>query len=306
MATNPLSLALWAAVALLVLLGVLLLAWHEGRYRDASRRADRRVRAMPGTARTARPASPASPGTGRPSSPYGDVPWDGIDPPARPPSGPRRPPGTEYPTVPSTPEQSVGDAGERLVARVVEARGHACLPACYVETPWGYAQVDHLVRAGDAIVVIETKNWAGTLSGPGRSGRWSVRRPGKPDDDRHSPVRQVEGTARAIAGLLHGGPPVEHLVVLAGSARPPPGADPCVVALHDLPGRLDDIAARRGPDARGDRAWAELLYAVATTPQATAALAHAVDIGRRVPPTPSGRGLRSLARYAGSRRTTRP
>ena len=63
-------------------------------------------------------------------------------------------------------------------------------------------QIDHLVIAPSGIYVVESKFWAGTLSGDARDAQWTQKRPNGPAKAVKSPVLQAERQRRMFIALL--------------------------------------------------------------------------------------------------------
>ncbi len=254
MPSNP-AWAACAAVIAMALAALVLLARQQRDYlsRAPRRRARGRPNARPARARIAEEAA-----------------W------TRPPPRRRRPPPAPTGTF------AVGAEGEARVARALAAFGARSLDGKYLETDGGYVQFDHVARVGGTLVVVETKNWAGSLAGAGLSPNWERRRASGETDVFPSPVRQVQAQARRLREFLGPGDhAIAHLVVLAGSAGPPAGAPRCVVALRDLGARLAEIRDREGDPAAARVAFARLSVGIDRTPQEQARMAHAMDHERR-------------------------
>ena len=157
-----------------------------------------------------------------------------------------------------------GRRGEAAVAGVLARAGYPALHDVIVRDAWGLTQVDHVVRLPDGIAVLETKSWAGTVTGRVRDRRWLQELGGgRVRTLLRNPVMQNDRHVRAVRRVAGSGVPVCGLVVSAGAAR----------FCGDLEGavvRLDGVAARLraglavGCDVRRlDEAWRALTAAAA-------------------------------------------
>lgn len=114
-----------------------------------------------------------------------------------------------------------GRSGERRVAEqlaVLDDR-HAVFNDVTLRSGLRRAQIDHLVIGPHGVVVMETKNWSGTLVGSADDSVWRQMRPGQPPRRLDNPLRQNEQHAAVVRDLLRragvGEVPVESLVVMA-------------------------------------------------------------------------------------------
>jgi hypothetical protein len=114
----------------------------------------------------------------------------------------------------------IGRKGERAVARVLSALGVPALHDALLPDLLGVTQLDHLVRAPDAILVIETKTYGGHITGTLDSAGWVQHLDG--GETRHAfqnPVHQNFRHCRAVEPALAGlDVVVAGLIVSAGSA----------------------------------------------------------------------------------------
>lgn len=81
-------------------------------------------------------------------------------------------------------------------------------------------QIDHLVVAPSGLFVIESKFWAGTLSGDVRDTQWTQTRPGGRSKIVKSPVLQVERQRRMLTALLATKVPEDRIHALAVFTHP--------------------------------------------------------------------------------------
>jgi hypothetical protein len=121
-------------------------------------------------------------------------------------------------------------------------------------------EIDHLVRAPDGIVVIETKTWMGLVSGAPHAGDWEQRASGQVRRFRN-PLRQNAMHLQAVRNVLGGRPvPLRGLVTFAGTARLAPELGDCVVPAATLVTVLRESVGPLSPAADTDigAAWRAL------------------------------------------------
>jgi len=159
--------------------------------------------------------------------------------------------------------------GRKSEAAVAEVLARAGLPALHdvvLRDGRGLTQVDHLVRLPGGIVVLETKAFAGVVTGGVRDRHWVQHlRDGAVRTAFLNPLLQNHRHVRAVWEAAGAGVPVAGLVVSAGAGRFCGDLEFVVVRLADLAGRLCELHANTdgcGP-ARLDAAWARLTAAAA-------------------------------------------
>ncbi len=130
-----------------------------------------------------------------------------------------------------------GRKGESAVARGLARLGFPALHDALLADVFGVTQVDHLVRAADAILVIETKTLAGHITGTRHSAEWMQHLAG--GESRHvfqNPVHQNHRHCRAVRAALSGlDVPIVGYVVSAGSATFCEELESAVVPIDQLP-----------------------------------------------------------------------
>lgn len=121
-----------------------------------------------------------------------------------------------------------GFLGEWRVARLLRRQGLDARHDVLLPHPdgAGWTQIDHLVRLPDRILVIETKNLGGRLTGGGRDARWT-QRCGRRSFSILNPLHQNALHLRAVRAVVGRDVRVQGLVLLVGRAwideRLPPG-----------------------------------------------------------------------------------
>ena len=158
-----------------------------------------------------------------------------------------------------------GRKSENAVAHALAALGCSALHDVILADLLGVTQVDHLVRAPDAILVIETKTYGGYISGTPDGGEWLQHLAN--DEVRHvfqNPARQNHRHCRAVEAALAGHDvPIVGAIVSAGSATFCAELEGIVVPI----GRLGDLFRPLPPRAHDavalERAWHQLVAAVA-------------------------------------------
>ncbi len=159
-----------------------------------------------------------------------------------------------------------GRRGEAAVAGVLARAGFPALHDVIVRDAWGLTQVDHLVRLADGIAVLETKAFAGTVTGHVGDRRWVQElRGGRVRTAFGNPVMQNERHVRAVRRVAGSGVAVCGLVVSAGAARFCGELEGAVVGLDGLAARLRAGPAVACDVRRLDAAWRALTAAAART-----------------------------------------
>ncbi|KDE19298.1 DNA topoisomerase I [Acetobacter aceti 1023] len=129
-----------------------------------------------------------------------------------------------------------GREGEEKVSRILQHMGWPTLHNVILEDERGLTQIDHLAKAPWGIVVIETKNYDGFISGTSTPGIWKQSFPTssgivyRPFMD---PVRQNYRHVCAVK-YLTGIENVQSVVVFAGRAHTSPFVHHQVVRLKKL------------------------------------------------------------------------
>ena len=172
-----------------------------------------------------------------------------------------------------------GDKGEAAVREALDAFGVPALHDVIVRDGRGLTQIDHLVRAPDAVLVLETKRYAGIVSGDVDSREWRQR---FPDSEERftlpNPLRQNYRHRRAVEDLISDHAVlVRAHVVTAGSAEFEGELAGTMVPVTTLAQLLTGAppVSQRWLDA----AWLKLQAAAERSPQLREA--HRQEITRR-------------------------
>ncbi len=139
-----------------------------------------------------------------------------------------------------------GDMGEKSVSIAIRGMGLPIQNNVTIPGKKGLTQIDHLVLTRSGIVVLETKNYSGSLYENGRRQGWIQRFPSGKQNHLHNPLDQNYGHTRSVESLIPG-VPVSGLVVLAGSATFPQGAPDGVVSVRALKRTLKGLNLGDGP-----------------------------------------------------------
>lgn len=157
--------------------------------------------------------------------------------------------------------QIKGDLGEQSVSLTIKAMGLPIQNDVTIPGRKGLTQIDHLVLTRSGIVVLETKNYSGSLYDQGRRQGWIQRFPGGKQNRLHNPLDQNYGHIKSVESLVPG-VPVSGFVVLAGSARFPQGAPDGVVTIRELKQILKGLHLGTEPvPQRIQDAWVKLQQA---------------------------------------------
>lgn len=175
-----------------------------------------------------------------------------------------------------------GRQGEAAVAAVLARAGFSALHDVILRDAWGLTQVDHLVRLADGIAVLETKAFAGTVTGHIGDRRWVQElRGGRVRTAFRNPVTQNEHHVRAVRRVAGSEVPVCGLVVSAGTARFCGELEGAVVGLDGLVARLRARPAVACDVQRLDAVWRVLTAAAAQSGTLRGAHLRQVQQARR-------------------------
>jgi hypothetical protein len=159
----------------------------------------------------------------------------------------------------------IGRKGEGAVARALESLGVTALHDVLLADLKGLTQVDHVVRARDAIVVIETKTYGGHITGAVDRPEWVQHL--ADDETRHAfqnPSYQNHRHCRAVEAILVGlDVRVAGYVVFAGSATFCDELEGAVVPIARLPALFRANPPRACNAVHLGRAWERLIVAAA-------------------------------------------
>jgi hypothetical protein len=159
----------------------------------------------------------------------------------------------------------IGRKGESAVARALGDLGVPALHDVLLADLMGLTQVDHLVRARDAIVVIETKTYGGHITGAVDRSEWVQHF--ADDETRHAfqnPAYQNHRHCRAVEAVLAGlDVPITGYVVFAGSATFCDELQGAVVPIAHLAGLFRAAPPRACNALHLERAWERLIVAAA-------------------------------------------
>ena len=116
-----------------------------------------------------------------------------------------------------------GRRGEQKMAELLAERladDHVILNDLELRVAHERAQIDHLVIAPSGIYVLESKFWAGTLSGDVRDAQWRQRKTNGVTRSVKSPVHQCERQRRMFITLLAARVPEDRIHALAVFSHP--------------------------------------------------------------------------------------
>lgn len=116
-----------------------------------------------------------------------------------------------------------GRRGEQKMADLLAERladDHVILNDLELRVAHERSQIDHLVLAPSGIYVIESKFWAGKLSGDVHDAQWTQRKSNGSARSVKSPVQQVERQRRMFVTLLSARVPEDRIHALAVFTHP--------------------------------------------------------------------------------------
>jgi hypothetical protein len=173
-----------------------------------------------------------------------------------------------------------GRRGEDRVSAILSAAADRIDSILVESKPGRVAQIDHVVRGQSSLVVVETKNWNGEISGGVNDREWHQRRPDGSLAVLRNPVMQAKRQARILREAT--GAQCGWLVVMAGRSRAPDGMEfPAgVVFPENLAEALYPMISAEGTQTQPVEAVAgawERLLAQASVPGAAKAIQRQGD-----------------------------
>ena len=174
-----------------------------------------------------------------------------------------------------------GRKGEALVAAALADLGVPALHDVILRDGRGLTQIDHIARAPDAIVVLETKHYGGIICGEADSREWSQRFEDSPEQFAlPNPLRQNYRHRLAVEALVATGAMlVRAHVMVTGTARLGRELQDAVVPLAGLAGIFGGSVSV--PQRWLSAAWHKLEAAAAVSPGLREA--HQQEIASRQP-----------------------
>jgi len=159
--------------------------------------------------------------------------------------------------------EAIGSIGEILVRAELRTLGWPTLSNVVLPLGRAAAEIDHLVRAPDGILVIETKTLAGAVDGAPQDQLWSQRTRNGVHSLQNPLVQNAAHLDAVRAVIANLAMSTRGLVVSAGSARFSPPIAECVARSGPrAPGGRGGPAVRAGGDQcrmepayRGGGAW---------------------------------------------------
>lgn len=152
-----------------------------------------------------------------------------------------------------------GRRGEDAVIVALARLGLPALHDVVLPDARGLTQVDHLVRLPGELLVLETKTYAGLVTGTVRDREWVQHlRGGMVRTTFQNPLLQNHRHVEAVRCMAGAGVPVRGVIVSAGKARFSPELEGAVVLVAELAARLEEERTGGGDPVRIETAWHEL------------------------------------------------
>ena len=148
-----------------------------------------------------------------------------------------------------------GAVGERSVRQLLAETGFEAIHDVYLPSPKGFTQIDHVIRAGGALVALETKNYTGTIKADPSWFKWT-QYVGRTGNRFLNPIKQNAVHVKALRTAVGG--PIINLVAFVGDARfrgPMPDG---VVLGSGLRQRLQEVAMDNPPTQEAQSRWVRL------------------------------------------------
>lgn len=173
-------------------------------------------------------------------------------------------------------------AGETKVAEEIARIGIPSLHDVYLPSSRGTTQIDHIVKIGNAIVVMETKAWSGFIYGKATDKKWWRRSFGR-GMACINPIAQNAGHISAVRHIVGSDVDLRGLVVMAADASFPRGAPAGVVTLNDLAAVMRLTLVDAGRVGSVTKAWEKLVEVVEQTNLTRAMASHLETLDKTVP-----------------------
>lgn len=114
--------------------------------------------------------------------------------------------------------KAAGRAGEGKVADILEDMGIEALHDLRIPHEGGGAQIDHVALVGKTLLVLETKNFTGSLRASIDASHWEKARAGQAPTRIYNPLKQNERHAEVVRFKV-GSIDVHPMVVLVGNVQ---------------------------------------------------------------------------------------
>lgn len=155
--------------------------------------------------------------------------------------------------------KKIGRRGEKIVIRELKRMNLVACHDVMLSSRDGVAQIDHIAKVGNAIVVIETKNYKGSIYGGQWDKEWrQVFRRGKSFPVVNA-VRQNYGHIKAVQAVVGDNVDVRGIVIFVGNAKFPKGRPEGVLTLVELSDWLRNTFVDAGARTNIEQAWEQLL-----------------------------------------------
>ena len=150
-----------------------------------------------------------------------------------------------------------GRIGEECVAKLLDRQGYEALHDVIIDDrAGGSTQIDHLLRLKSGLLVIETKNYSGMISGREKEPTWT-QRIGRRSYKFQNPLRQSYKHTETLRQYLPN-LPIHNRVVFVGDAEFPNGRPANVLTLKDLPLEVDSLQLLKIDPQDMEDAWRQV------------------------------------------------
>lgn len=177
-----------------------------------------------------------------------------------------------------------GVAGELKIRTFVERRYGNSLHDIYLPSKSGVTQIDHIILAGGAFVVIETKNYGGLILGDEKGHKWTqVMAGGNSRNAFMNPIHQNGGHVLAVRMAIgdEASVPVRNLVVFVGDAKFGRLLPENVIVLSDLASMLERVTRENPASEAAMEAWSRLCSKCLAKPRSILEAEHKETLARR-------------------------
>lgn len=175
--------------------------------------------------------------------------------------------------------QLKGMDGEKRVNDIIKSLDLPLFSDAYLPSRNGTTQIDHIVRAGNCIVVIETKNYDGTIYADTKSSKWTqfIRRK---KSTFMSPIKQNNIHVNAVTKITGKKADIRPLVVMAGKAKFKNPMPDGVIKIGQLKQYLRLAFVDAGPYGTIKEPWKNIEETINSTKKRKAIADHSKTIER--------------------------
>lgn len=198
-----------------------------------------------------------------------------------------------------------GKRGETEVRKILDSTGYESLHDVYVRDGDHVYQIDHIVRTAGTILVVETKNWHGTLLSGKDDRNWSYVHGGMEKTLVGNPIRQVQGHAIALSRFLGSRVEVDYIVAFTSHSEFVRGMPEGTLKISGLPSYIRHLDEGLPSTLDVEEAWEKLKLLSSSGEQVELRKIHAEQRADRemILPMPAAKTVEGTCRGCGKTNT---